>query len=494
MEDYKFTNRNALPKSRVKSLNSHHLKNNGMAVALALLGLIMLSLLAMLVLSTNAVLILLTLGALQCAFVAVGLKETHFVKAHIVVQIYVLTLCVASILCCYRSMPPTAVIPYLMGSDGQLYFTEALALQQGDIFDQLASLRTNYLGFQVLLAITFTLLGPELMAGVMINNIALIAAIVIVVRVTFRLTGSASAAAFAAMAFALTFRFIFYANALLKEPYLILGVALLLHGFVSLAVKKRAELLAYAEVAMSVLIFGTMRQPFLILVPFGLLLLGKRIAGRGLIIVLLGGLAAGSLGSIFSKFTSHEFSDAAIESTLFQNSVLTEALGSGLIDSAGIVGNFMRSYGDLPLFARIILLPGPAAVQFALPFDFWSTLFIDDHVLSVFNANLNIIWYLYVGVFFVYAVLHWRRLPNYTLQVALGLGVCMYLFVAFIFSGVVPRYGSPGFVLIYPALGYWMHVWKRGGSDGAKIGRFFGIYYASFAAFSVAYLAFKASS
>ena len=161
---------------------------------------------------------------------------------------------------------------------------------------------------------------------------------------------------------------------------------------------------------------------------------------------------------------------------LVENQLLSEAADDGAnID--GIVGQVSSLYGQLPILIRMFLIAIPSALQFILPFNFWSISFLDDHLITFFNINLNVIWYLFVGVFMIYGLINWKRLPKTMSTRLFVTGVVAYLAHALVFGGVVPRYGSPYLVMMFPTIGFLMSclVEKRG--DYIRIRKFFQGYY-----------------
>ena len=430
-------------------------------------------------------------GLAQLFMISAALDEAALSRTRTAISLYGLCLAAISIVSYSHSITiGTPGEPYLAKSDGQGYFAEAMLLLDGNIFDQLNVSRTNYLGYQFILASAFRLLSPDLIIGLLVNNTALLLTVILVARTAFKLTGDPRPAFFAALAFMLTSKFIFYANVLLKDPFLTLGVALLAYAFVKLKMQQ-GGVAAYGSILGAVMIFGTMRLPMLVLIPGGFLLLGREFLRKGWILVVAGLIGASALASVFSSFTTHEFSKDAVAQQAVQNSVLDEKLQAGGASAGGVVGRVMGGYTELDLWKRVITVPAPTLIQFALPFDFWSTRFLDDHIIDFFNTNLNPLWYLFVGVFAIYTAFYWRQLPNWPMKALFALGVAMYVIIAFIFGGVIPRYASPYLVLMFPAIGYQMTIWRLRVRRASSIRTFFGLYYFLFGSASAAYAFFQ---
>jgi hypothetical protein len=373
----------------------------------------LLSPLAVALVKEEAVLWMYVFGVAQIVFISAALDEPAFGRVRRAISVYALCLAAISIVSyCHSITIGTPEEPYLAESDGQGYFAEAMLLQDGNILDKLSASRTNYLGYQFMLACAFRLLSPDLVVGLLVNNSALLLTVILLARTTFILTGDPRPALFASLAFMLTSKFIFYANVLLKDPFLTLGVALLAYAFVKLKMKHGSGIAAYGSILGAAMIFGTMRLPMLVLIPGGFLLLGREALKKGWILVVAGIIGASALASVFASFTTHEFSQDKVAQQTVQNSLLDEKLQAGGGAEGGVVGRIMGGYTELELWKRVITVFVPTVIQFALPFDFWSTRFLDDHMIDFFNTNLNPLWYLFVGVFAIYTAVYWRSLPN----------------------------------------------------------------------------------
>jgi hypothetical protein len=269
----------------------------------------LLSPLALALVKEDAVLWVYVFGVAQIAFISAALNEPAFVRVRNAISVYALCLDAISIVSYSHSITiGTPDEPYLARSDGEGYFAEAMQLRDGNILDQLSASRTNYLGYQFILACAFRLLSPDLIIGLLVNNSALLLAVILLARTTFILTGDPRPAFFASLAFILTSKFIFYANVLLKDPFLTLGVALLAYAFVKLKMMRGNGIAAYGSILGAVMIFGAMRLPMLVLIPGGFLLLGREALKKGWVLVVAGVIGASALASVFASFTTHEFS------------------------------------------------------------------------------------------------------------------------------------------------------------------------------------------
>lgn len=461
---------------------------------IALLPLAGLYVLTAVVLDVDLVLIGVGAAVVQFTLVRALLPGEHLASARTAVWTYAVFLTVVSLISYHQSITiGTLQQPHLMGSDGEGYFRQALILSNGDILINITRVSSNYIGYQVALAISFALFKDNLLVGLIVNNTALLAAVSLIVSSTYCATQNSKAAFFSGLLFILTPKFIYYANALLKEPFLLLGIALVVYGSVLVRERRGTFLVAYSCIALATLIFGTMRLTMLPAV-FALfpIIAGKEVFRKGLPLVLVGMVLSGAMISFFLNFTSYQVSETEVVDVVSANSILDESFNRGK-DSGGVVGSLMAGYTKLPLVVRVFSAPVPVLIQFLLPFDFWNVKFIEGNIFSVFNSNLNFVWYLYVGMHIIFSLVFWRHIKVDVLKYMLAFGAAAYVGVALIFGGVVPRYASPFIVLMFPAAGYCMSYTESASFAGAKFLTFSRFYYICFAMAGFAYGLFALS-
>jgi len=416
---------------------------------------------------------------LSCHWLAISrfLQEPSLERSRNILMLYSFLLCLISIISYKQSVIIGGeLLPYLNGSDGEGYFENALELIGGGKLEQLGFLGGTYFGYQIILSLLFDIFGVNLFLGLLLNNTLLVLTVLLVVKVTWILTEDNKSSFYSAVAFILTTKFIYYSNALLKDPFLTFGVALVLYMVAQIHIRKTMMPSSYLALISAALIFGVMRQPMLVLIPLSFILLGRTILKSiwlpGIIFFLIGTSFFAFIGSVTNNILSPEL----IINIVSDNQLLSKAADDGTnID--GIVGRVSSAYGELPMLIRMLLVAIPGTLQFILPFNFWSTNFFTDHFINFFNTNLNIVWYLFVGVFMIYGIIFWRRLPkNMTTRLFL-FGAMAYLAHAFVFGGVVPRYASPYLVLMFPTIGSLMSSLVNKNGDYIHIRNFFQSYY-----------------
>jgi hypothetical protein len=161
--------------------------------------------------------------------------------------------------------------------------------------------------------------------------------------------------------------------------------------------------------------------------------------------------------------------------------VLTKTLVEGRV---GVGGAYIR----LPFPVKIALFPIPTLLQSLLPFNFWSDRFLDEHFAFLLVQNFNIIWLLFVLPWFIFAVLNVRRVDRPLIGRLLLAGLAYYIIVAIIYGGLIPRYGTPAMIFVYPAIGYWWARVRAMPAERERSARLFVHYYAFFTLAALGYL------
>lgn len=378
--------------------------------------------------------------------------------------------------------------PYLLDSDGQGYFEQAQRLTREGITNFQTVIRSNYLGYQLFLAILFSIFGTHLAVGVTANLLLLLLSITCLHRATLLLTGSPRAALLATVAFMLTTVNVFYALVLLKEPALGLAFALVLLAVTKAITDHRIGFRAVLYFLIALAIIITMRATVLLFVlmlfAFVARILVKRRAHAlvGLIAMLV--LAV----PVAQNFTIYDLNSEYITREVTANTVIVTRFEQGDLDISGIAGRVGGAYVRLPFAAKIALFPLPTAMQILLPFDFWNDQFLKDHFAMFPLRNLNLIWLLFIAPWCLFAVVSTRRTERPLLSRLLLTGVVYYIGVAIMYGGLIPRYGTPALFFIYPSIGFWWARSKENLQERARVARFFLHYYAFFTLAGLGYM------
>lgn len=376
-------------------------------------------------------------------------------------------------------------LPNLLG-DGISYYNQAVLLAESGVWNYSDVIRANYLGYQVFLGVLFSIFGESLFVGLLANALILLICIGVLYRAVHLTTESSQAAFYSCFAFALTPQFIYYAILLLKDPAIILAFALVLLGLLRLGHRKSLGGTEVLTLSVAFVILGAMRGAYLFILVaetclFILLFARKKsylvVAVMGLLIALL---------PFVTSMTTRTLDSGYMAATVVDNTVIERKLSGGNVDATGVVGRVSSVYSALPFVLKVPLFFVPAAIQFLLPFEFWSTSFIADHSALFFSRNLNPLWFLFVGIWLLFSTLNINRIDNKYVKHFLTVGVVFYAMIAVMYAGAIPRYAAPALVFTYPAIGFWWAAAKDDAAIRRKAVRFFGVCYAGFLAAGIA--------
>jgi len=381
--------------------------------------------------------------------------------------------------------------PYLAGSDGEGYFFQARLLAQEGVLNYQSLIRSNYLGYQIFLAMLFSVFGSSLVVGLIANDIVLLLSICCLYRATQVMTGSQRAAMLACTACMLTTANVFYALVLLKEPVLGLAFALVLLAVAKIVCETRISLRSIIYLVLALAVIVTMRATVLLFIFILFAFVAKLVVRQRVhvfvVLVAMVVLAA----PLAQYFTIYNLDSEFFTQEITRNTVIVSRFEQGDLDISGIAGRVGDLFIRLPFAVKVGLFPIPTMMQVLLPFDFWSSQFIDDHFSVFLLRNLNILWLLFVAPWVFFALLNVRRIEVPLMARLFLAGVSYYVAVAVVYSGLVPRYGTPTLIFLYPAVGYW---WARAQLEPAvraRVLRFFVSYHAIFCLAGLGFIAIQ---
>lgn len=380
-------------------------------------------------------------------------------------------------------------VPNLAGSDGEGYFEEAVLLSREGIDNFRDLITTNYSGYQIFLALWFSVFGPSLAVGLVANNLLLLLSVLVLYRATVLLTSSRQAGLLACLALMLTPSHIYHSLLLLKEPAIGLAFSLMLLSLTE-ALKGRGlglrpVLLFLAGIAIVMALRGTLLLFVIVLLGYLATLFLKR---KSHVLVMLAALLL-LLAPLAQVFTTHTLDTEFIAETITLNTIISATLDGGEVDAGGVVGRVSGAYLELPFTAKLALFFIPSLLQILLPFDFWSTAFIDQHFSAFFARNLNPIWYLFVAAWALFSLVNSRRINEPLLRRFLLAGATFYVMIAVIYGGAIPRYAAPALFFVYPAIGYWWDRFRLEPQVRTRVKVFFRRYFASILILLLPYLA-----
>lgn len=391
------------------------------------------------------------------------------------------------------SYPQTSgwATPYLGGSDGEGYFDQATLLAQQGILNFQNLIRSNYLGYQIFLAVLFAVFGTHLVVGLIANAILLFLVTACLYRATIILTDSKRAGQLAALACMLTAPHAYYALVLLKEPAVSLAFALILLAVAKMFREDRFGFSSIAYVVIALMLIISMRATAMMFLIILFALIGTQLLKKRahLFIVFLGAIVL--LIPFAQQFSIYELDSSFLLSTVTENSVISDRFSEGNLDLTGIAGQLIGYYIRLPFAVKALFFSLPTVVQLLLPFDIWSNQFIKDHPSSFFFRNLNVLWLAIVLPWLLFSLLRMRQVvPPLVTRLMLA-GVIYFVVIAIIYGGLIPRYAGQALLFIYPSIGYWWDRAQREERIRAASTRFFMHYYASFVVAALGYLSLQ---
>lgn len=421
--------------------------------------------------------VLVVANTLVALAIGLGSRSKSFLS---LLLAYSLVLSVGGALSLVSSTPAeSGGMPYLAGSDGEGYYEDAVVLLREGIANFQELITTNYAGYQIFLAAWFSVFGPSLAVAMVANNFLLMLSTLALFRATLLLTASRQAGLLACLALMLTTAHIYHSLLLLKEPAIGLAFSLMLLS-VTEALKGRGlglrpVLTFVAGIAIVMAMRGALLLFVVVLLGYFATLFVKQ---KSHVIVMLAAVLL-LLAPLAQVFTTHTLDTEFIAETITLNTVIGATLEGGEVDVGGVVGRVSGTYLELPFAAKLVLFFVPSLLQMLLPFDFWSTAFIDGHFSAFFARNLNPLWYLFVVVWALFALANLRRMREPLLRRFLLAGVTFYVMIAVIYGGAIPRYAAPALFFVYPAIGYWWDRFRRDPQVRTRVRVFFRRYYAS---------------
>ena len=407
---------------------------------------------------------------------AIGAASRHF-KFMLLLLIYSLVLSIGGALSMSSSFPVGAGdLPYLAGSDGESYFEDAVNLAREGIGNFQDVITANYAGHQIYLAAWFGLFGASLMVATVANNLLLMLSILCLFKASLLLTRAPQAALLACVAMMLTTSHIYHALLLLKEPAICLAFSLMLLSVCEALNRRglglRALLMFLAGIAILIAMRGTLLLFVLVLLGYLATLFVRQ---RSHVLVMLAAVLL-VMVPLAQTFTTYTLDAEFLAETVLLNTVISQTLEAGTVDAGGVVGQVSGAYLALPFAIKLILFIVPTSLQVLLPFDFWSTAFLDDHFSMFFSRNLNPLWFLFVAVWAGFALLNVHKLQDPLLARLLLAGATFYVVIAVIYGGAIPRYGAPALYFIYPAIGHWWLRYREELAVRKEVHAFFRVY------------------
>lgn len=418
------------------------------------------------------------------------LNNYNLIKTHLNVVLFFITLISIISLFSYNDSIKlgSELFPYVPGGDGEKYFVQARYLSKGNPLDAPNIITLNYLGYQIILGLWFKMIGTNLFYGLFLNYAVLTISLILLSISTYLLTENKSISYYTLILSLACSHFIASGIILLKDVFFLFSFSLILLTVMKYYRGSKSPLLLL-NLIIAGLIIGSLRLPFLVIIPIVAILIGRFYSSKNLILV--GIMIAGFIAALplFLSLTMFKFSEEKITGIVMETSFVEEELKKEKYQG-GAVQRLIGGYTSMPTSKRLALLPIPILIQFVTPFKFWSTDFKNDHIYHILD-QLNIFWYGFVGVLMFIVLLKLKWIENSNVRKLFIFGFLMYSVMAFIYGGTIPRYSMPFILFMMPAMGYILYLSSKYIPIKNYMIKFFSVYFGIGVCLFCLYLAIK---
>ena len=117
--------------------------------------------------------------------------------------------------------------------------------------------------------------------------------------------------------------------------------------------------------------------------------------------------------------------------------IISESLANSEVHGSGFANILVGTYLSDPIYLKIIKLPLVVIVQYLTPINVLELYHFNPW--SYIDINMKIVWLVFFGPLFIFSSIQIRHL-NYLIKKILLVSVVGYIFVAFVETGIIPRY------------------------------------------------------
>jgi len=378
--------------------------------------------------------------------------------------------------------------PYVPGGDGEKYFVQARFLAKGNPLNAPNVITLNYLGYQIILGLWFKFFGTNLFHGLLLNYGVLVFSLILLCISTYLLTNNKKISHYTLILSMCCSHFISSGMILLKDVFFIFSFSLILFTMVKYYKGSNSPLLML-NIIIAGLIIGSLRLPFLVVLPAISILIGRFYSLKNMI--LLGVVVISFIVALplFLSLTKFNFTNEQVAGVVMETSLVEAELKREKFQG-GAVQRLIGGYTSMSMAKRIALLPIPVLIQFVTPFKFWSFDFMSDHIYYLFD-QLNLFWYGFIGVLIMIIPFKWRFIDDLNIKKLFAFGLILYILMAFIYGGAIPRYSMPFILFMMPAMGYLLFLSTQSINIKNYMIRFYSIYFGIAFCFFCLYLSIK---
>jgi len=318
-----------------------------------------------------------------------------------------------------------------LSGDSQKYYLESIIMSEaeGKSFLELGKLSNiNYFLFQYILSKIIFLFKSKYLAALMfvmftgLINLLLLFKIGILLKFNKQTIQSIGV-------FYILFPHILSSNIiLLKDSLITFSLLLLVYAAISFREKQNNIYKFVIYILISFFLITFLRLPFLIIFILILYFIYvKESTSYSYIFLFL---------TVIS-FLAYIFFQTQLVEVYEMSKKITESITNSEVHGTGFANVLVGTYLSDPIYLKIIKLPLVVIVQYLTPINVFT--FHHFNPWSYIDVNMKIVWLLFFGPLFVFSSIQIRHL-NYLVKKILLLSVVGYIFVAFIETGIVPRY------------------------------------------------------
>lgn len=404
------------------------------------------------------VLIWLIYFGLMAPLVLITLRGKTVSSARHVLLAYGIVIGVVSLITSYQANDPAGNYGVtLWGSDGEGYFAQAQVISDLPFSDGFTSIISNYVGYQVILGNLFRVFGAHLAIGLAANALMVVLSGIVLYHSVRISAGDRRTSVLAVYLFIAYTPIVYFSAVLLKEPYIVFGMSLLIFGVAKINQARRIGILPLGVLIISCVIFASMRIPYLAVVPLTILVGAGSGYYRRLMLVSV--VVAGIVFSwgTFAALSTHSFSTEWLTDTANSKSNVAYVKEQGA-STSGVVLSLIGNYDGWAPWQRVAALPVTVGIQYSMPIVFWDWTTAVTSIPTVFGKNLTVLWLFGTGPLLLFSIKQWFQVERSFASQLFWIGCLMYCVVAYIYGGMIPRYAAPFLLLTFP---FSAEVWRR---------------------------------
>lgn len=266
---------------------------------------------------------------------------------------------------------------------------------------------------------------------------------------------------------------------LLKDSLLVFSFLLLIYSTVCITKKHNNFFKISIYLILSFFLCAFIRLPFIILflICFFYIIVEKSTKIRNVIIF-----------GLLSSFLLISFFSSQVDDLINSANRIEISLKSGEVYGNGFTRLLVGSYVSDPFYLKIIKLPLVVIVQYLNPINVFT--FSHSNPWQYININMKIIWLVFFGPLFIFCSIQLKYLPLLLKKILL-ISVTGYILIAYIESGIVPRYALLFMCLSILPLAYIYQEIKRKSLLKRKYIFFKRIYFFMFIILYFSYVIYK---